>query len=628
MGFDPQPNLSHFFFASTVLPRNQHFLCSTMGDDWKTKVFSEPEFYERPFAPLRRSSAMAAGSTGSHTAAEGPRCAKEERDHTGDGKGEERLRWLKSQEASRARGVGAVRVRQVLVATEQMADEAHRAVLVAEKGPRRGWVRRRVLRDPEAFVHLAGLGYAAEASEWEVEDRLEDHFLDEQLPRSVRQQALQAQPGDVLKLESSKGWHIIRIEDVMLDLRVKRLERSRSQSSLALDLGSAKDAGTYTVVTMGCQMNQADSERMEGQLQSVGLRPVLEEQQPDVVVLNTCSIRDKAEKKVYARLDPHLQRKRKGDDVTIVVSGCVAQQEGEELLRALPEVDVVMGPQFANRLGDVLNESMQGGQICVTEESRSMEDLTVPNRQDYEMNRAMNAAAIVCLGFVKAQTGPGGPSEREDMVVPFTRGSEQSRPIGSIRREVSDLLRQGYREVTLLGQNIDAYGRDFTPRRTFAELLWSLEDLGIERIRFLTSHPRYISDDLITAVRDIPAVCEQFHIPFQSGDDEILRRMERGYTAERYRRIVERIHQEIPSAGLSADAIVGFPGETEEQFQRTLQLVEELPFLTVNLAAYSPRPNTPAALLKDQVPQEWSCRQQFGGKELQLAKKAAQEAEI
>ncbi|CAK9060846.1 unnamed protein product [Durusdinium trenchii] len=331
-----------------------------------------------------------------------------------------------------------------------------------------------------------------------------------------------------------------------------------------------------------------------GQLQSVGLRPVLEEQQPDVVVLNTCSIRDKAEKKVYARLDPHLQRKRKGDDVTIVVSGCVAQQEGEELLRALPEVDVVMGPQFANRLGDVLNESMQGGQICVTEESRSMEDLTVPNRQS-----SISAWVNVIYGC----------NERcSYCVVPFTRGSEQSRPIGSIRREVSDLLRQGYREVTLLGQNIDAYGRDFTPRRTFAELLWSLEDLGIERIRFLTSHPRYISDDLITAVRDIPAVCEQFHIPFQSGDDEILRRMERGYTAERYRRIVERIHQEIPSAGLSADAIVGFPGETEEQFQRTLQLVEELPFLTVNLAAYSPRPNTPAALLKDQVPQETKKR--------------------
>ncbi|CAE7944184.1 miaB, partial [Symbiodinium sp. KB8] len=312
---------------------------------------------------------------------------------------------------------------------------------------------------------------------------------------------------------------------------------------------------------------------------------------PDVIVLNTCSIRDKAEKRVYARLDPHLQRKRRGEDVTIVVSGCVAQQEGEALLSAIPEVDVVVGPQYANRLADVLNESLQGGQICATADARIMEDVTMPNRQS-----SISAWVNVIYGC----------NERcSYCVVPATRGSEQSRPMEAVKREVAQLTSEGYREVTLLGQNIDAWGRDLAPRRNFAELLRYVGDVaGLERLRFLTSHPRYISDELIHTVRDVDAVCEQFHIPFQSGDDDVLRRMERGYTAERYRQIVRKIRQEVPKAGLSADAIVGFPGETEEQFQRTVELVEEIGFLTVNLAAYSPRPNTLAATWPDQVPED------------------------
>jgi len=482
----------------------------------------------------------------------------------------ERLAWLQRSEENRASAVCAVKLRQVLVASEEMAQEVHG----------------RLRTDPDALTLLSGVSLEEGDVGWVG---LEDSFLDEVLPLSVRQEALLAQPGDVLKVQSDKGWHVIRIEDVMFDLRVKRLNVEGSKNGGDVDV-DVFDSKTYTVVTMGCQMNQADSERMEGQLKSLGMRPTPEDDHPDVVLLNTCSIREKAEKKVYARLDAHVQRKRQGQDVTLVVTGCVAQQEGEELLRAVPEVDVVMGPQFANRLADVLNESVLGGQICATEDARIMEDVTMPNRQS-----SISAWVNVIYGC----------NERcSYCVVPFTRGSEQSRPMTSIRQEVAQLVAEGYREVTLLGQNIDAYGRDFSPRRTFAELLRSLEDVGMERIRFLTSHPRYISEDLIRAVRDVPAVCEQFHIPFQSGDDEILRRMDRGYTNERYRRIAELIRSELPHAGLSADAIVGFPGETEEQFQRTVQLVEDIGFLTVNLAAYSPRPNTPAAELQDQVPEE------------------------
>eukprot|EP00439_Symbiodinium_sp_Y106_P027588 s1883_g3.t1 len=355
--------------------------------------------------------------------------------------------------------------------------------------------------------------------------------------------ALQSQPGDVLKLKTGRGWHVLRVEDVMLDLRVQRREKGEMVQRGFNDK-------TYAVETMGCQMNQADSERMEGQLQAAGLVPAAAKEDPDVIVLNTCSIRDKANR---TGLDPHLQRKRRGEDVTIVVSGCVAQQEGETLLSAIPEVDVVVGPQYANRLADVLNESLQGGQICATADARIMEDVTMPNRQS-----SISAWVNVIYGCRNERCSY--------CVVPATRGSEQSRPMEAVKREVAQLTSEGYREVTLLGQNIDAWGRDLAPRRNFSELLRYVGDVaGLQRLRFLTSHPRYISDELIHAVRDVDAVCEQFHIPFQSGDDDVLRRMERGYTAERYRQIVRKIRQEVPNAGLSADAIVGFPGEPEAQ---------------------------------------------------------------
>jgi len=495
----------------------------------------------------------------------------------------ERLAWLRRTEARRTRGVVATRCRHALLASEAMAQEVLEAAL----------------REPHDFPKLCEtLSLCRESAEssgdlgWVGKH---DAFLEPLLPSSAREVALQSQPGDVLKLKTGRGWHVLRVEDVMLDLRVQRREKGEMVQRGFNDK-------TYAVETMGCQMNQADSERMEGQLQAAGLVPAAAKEDPDVIVLNTCSIRDKAEKRVYARLDPHLQRKRRGEDVTIVVSGCVAQQEGEALLSAIPEVDVVVGPQYANRLADVLNESLQGGQICATADARIMEDVTMPNRQS-----SISAWVNVIYGC----------NERcSYCVVPATRGSEQSRPMEAVKREVAQLTSEGYREVTLLGQNIDAWGRDLAPRRNFSELLRYVGDVaGLQRLRFLTSHPRYISDELIHAVRDVDAVCEQFHIPFQSGDDDVLRRMERGYTAERYRQIVRKIRQEVPNAGLSADAIVGFPGETEEQFQRTVELVEEVGFLTVNLAAYSPRPNTLAATWPDQVPEDvkkdrltpWRC---------------------
>lgn len=345
-------------------------------------------------------------------------------------------------------------------------------------------------------------------------------------------------------------------------------------------------------------MNKADSERMAGILQSMGFEYTDNPDEAKILVYNTCTIRDNAEQKVYSYLGKQAKRKHSEPDLTIVVAGCVAQQEGEKLLRRVPEVDLVMGPQYANRLDSLLEQVFAGNQVVATEPVYIYEDITKPRRES-------DVTAWVNVIY--------GCNERcTYCVVPSVRGVEQSRHPEAIKREIEELARQGYKEVTLLGQNIDAYGRDLpgsteTGRHkyTFTDLLYYIHDVeGIERIRFATSHPRYFTERLIKACAELPKVCEHFHIPFQSGDNEILKAMRRGYTRERYREIIDKIREYMPDAAISADAIVGFPGETEEQFENTLKLVEEIGFDQLNTAAYSPRPNTPAATWPNQIPEE------------------------
>jgi tRNA-2-methylthio-N6-dimethylallyladenosine synthase len=353
--------------------------------------------------------------------------------------------------------------------------------------------------------------------------------------------------------------------------------------------------GSYWITTFGCQMNKADSERMAGILEAMGYCEAQAELEADLVLYNTCTIRDNAEQKVYSYLGRQARRKRTNPHLTLVVAGCVAQQEGEALLRRVPELDLVMGPQHANRLETLLNQVASGAQVVATEEHHILEDITTARRDS-------RVCAWVNVIY--------GCNERcTYCVVPSVRGHEQSRLPEAIRLEMEGLAAQGYREITLLGQNIDAYGRDLpgiTPEgrraHTLTDLLHHVHDVrGIERIRFATSHPRYFTERLIDACADLPNVCEHFHIPFQSGDDEVLRAMGRGYTVERYRRIIERIRSRMPDAAISADVIVAFPGESDAQFRRTLALVEEIGFDQVNTAAYSPRPNTPAADWPDQL---------------------------
>ncbi len=354
----------------------------------------------------------------------------------------------------------------------------------------------------------------------------------------------------------------------------------------------------YHITTFGCQMNKADSERMAGVLETMGFEWSESPETADLILYNTCTIRDNAEQKVYSYLGRQAQRKQTQPDLTLIVAGCVAQQEGEALLRRVPELDLVMGPQHANRLQDLLEQVFNGNQVVATESVHILEDITSP-RRDSQVTAWVNVIY--------------GCNERcTYCVVPNVRGVEQSRTPEAIRADMVELGQQGYKEVTLLGQNIDAYGRDLpgsTPegrhQHTLTDLLQYVHDVpGIERLRFATSHPRYFTERLIKTCAELPKVCEHFHIPFQSGDNDVLKAMARGYTQEKYRRIIEMVRSYMPDASISADAIVGFPGETEAQFEKTMQLVDELGFDLLNTAAYSPRPGTPAALWDNQLSEE------------------------
>lgn len=447
-------------------------------------------------------------------------------------------------------------------------------------------------------------------------DAANEH-LDLMLPKNARENVIEKsiKPGDVVMVDSMRGYHLVQITDVMMDIRKMAQHRPRPLKTRTITrdfvetgkrgiLGGALSSDqdgvtfkkdlTYKMESMGCQMNLADSERMEGQLQSLGLRPIRDdegEKQPDLVLLNTCSIRDHAEQKVYSYLGPYAKRKRNGEDVAIVVAGCVAQQEGEALLRRIPEVDLVMGPQYANRISDLLEDVSNGNQVVATEASHIMEDSTKPRR---------GSKTVAWVNVIY------GCNERcTYCIVPTTRGVEQSRPPESIVKEVTELVSQGYKEVTLLGQNIDAYGRDMLPRRKFSDLLRTVGSIpNLKRLRFVTSHPRYMNLDVVDAVAETPTACLNFHVPFQAGSDAVLHAMGRGHTRAKFLQIVDRIRDRLPDAAITADVIVGFPGETEEQFLETLSLMEEVKFDSVNTASYSPRPNTPAALWDNQIAED------------------------
>ncbi len=356
------------------------------------------------------------------------------------------------------------------------------------------------------------------------------------------------------------------------------------------------------IKTYGCQMNVYDSDRMADALAPHGYRPVFDMAEADLVVLNTCHIREKASEKVFSelgRLKVLREEKRAlGQDLMIGVAGCVAQAEGEEIVRRVPDVDLVFGPQSYHRLPDLIARAGGGMPVVDTEfpNEDKFEHLPAPARE-VTVGRGLTAFLTVQEGCDKFCTF---------CVVPYTRGSEVSRPVAQVIEEARRLVEAGVREITLLGQNVNAYhGLDSKGRSVgLGELCVRLAAIdGLERLRYTTSHPADMTDELIAAHRDLPALMPYLHLPVQSGADRILEAMNRRHTVADYLGLVERIRDVRPDIALSGDFIVGFPGETEADFEATLKVAADAGYATAYTFKYSPRPGTPASGMKEQVPE-------------------------
>ena len=328
---------------------------------------------------------------------------------------------------------------------------------------------------------------------------------------------------------------------------------------------------TFYIWTIGCQMNKADSERLGSALEQLGLNPVDNAKSADVIVLNSCVVRQGAEDKVVGNLWMVNPLKKKRPDRVLALMGCMVGPRTDELEKRFPDVDLFMQPQQFEPLLELVGERKGlDWEGCVGSLAPSHPDVAcyVP---------IIHGCDLMCAFCI----------------IPYRRGRQVSRPVDEVVREVKLLSNRGVREVTVLGQTVDAYGYDLPEKPDLSLLLSRLNDIeDLDRIRFLTSHPSYMDDRIIRAVAELPKVCEHINLPVQAGDDEVLRNMRRPYTRDEYRELVGRIRDTIPGVSMSTDIIVGFPGETEEQFQQTMDLVAELKFDKVHCAAYSTRPGT------------------------------------
>jgi tRNA-2-methylthio-N6-dimethylallyladenosine synthase len=339
----------------------------------------------------------------------------------------------------------------------------------------------------------------------------------------------------------------------------------------------------FHIETWGCQMNVLDSQRMAGLLKARGWVVSAEPREADVLVLNTCSVREKAEAKVYSELGRFQEWKRENPSRVIGVTGCVAQQEGTEILDHVPYVDFVLGTGNVERLPEAIAAARDGRRAAMLELDA---DSPVYQFRAIERGSAFQAFVTVIEGCDQFCTF---------CIVPFTRGRERSRRAGEIETEVRELVAGGYTEVTLLGQTVNVYACPESGT-TLAGLLRRLGKIdGLRRLRFITSHPAFVTEDLTEAIAETPAVSRFFHLPAQSGSDRVLNRMKRRYTSGRYLAILASVRARIPDIAFSSDFIVGFPGETEEDFRQTLALVEEARFASLFGFLYSPRPGTAAS---------------------------------
>ena len=349
---------------------------------------------------------------------------------------------------------------------------------------------------------------------------------------------------------------------------------------------------TFYVRTYGCQMNELDSEIMIGQLMNRGLSRVEEENDADLLIFNTCSIRDLAERKVLGKLGK-LGRTKTSNSI-IGVTGCMANAKKDSLFQKVPHIDFVLGTNNIHDLNNVLDEVLASGKQTIKTDDQFHYEL------DYSTTfreSKVKAHVSIIRGCDKYCTY---------CVVPYTRGAEVSRDPESIVQECRDLVAKGYKEVTLLGQNVNSYGKD-KPEWSclFHDLLYKLDQIpGLERVRFMTSHPVDITKELMIAIRDLKSVCEFVHFPLQAGSSRILKKMHRIYTLEQYLEKVQMLKELVPNVALGTDIIVGFPTETEEEFMMTYNIMKEIEYSVAFIFAYSPRKGTPAMRWKDDIPEE------------------------
>ncbi|RFA21829.1 tRNA (N6-isopentenyl adenosine(37)-C2)-methylthiotransferase MiaB [Subtercola boreus] len=358
---------------------------------------------------------------------------------------------------------------------------------------------------------------------------------------------------------------------------------------------ATEDSGrvrTYEVRTYGCQMNVHDSERLSGSLEAAGyIRD--ESGEADVVVINTCAVRENADNKLYGNLGYLASVKKRHEGMQIAVGGCLAQKDKSTILAKAPWVDVVFGTHNMGALPSLLERARHNGeaQLEILDALETFPS-TLPTKRDSSYS-----------GWVSISVGCNNTCTF--CIVPSLRGKEKDRRPGEVLREIQSLVDDGAIEVTLLGQNVNSYGVEFGDRQAFGKLLRAAGTIpGLERIRFTSPHPAAFTDDVIDAMAETPAVMPQLHMPLQSGSDRILKAMKRSYRSEKFLGILDRVRAQMPHAAISTDIIVGFPGETEEDFQETLRVVELARFATAFTFQYSIRPGTPAATMADQVPKQ------------------------